>query len=76
MLKLFKIYQASPDTQRIWTMLKQIKQYCICYDCSTATTYCLIYNIPEFKKTFKVYYTPATDTAQRIEIYRNMEEHK
>ena len=76
MLKLFKIYQASPDTQRIWAMLKQIKQYCICYDCSTTTTYCLIYNIPKFKKTFKVYYTPITDTAQRIEVYRNMEEHK
>lgn len=76
MLKLFKIYQASPDTQRIWAMLKQLKRYCISYDCSTTTTYCLIYNVPEFKKTFKVYYTPAIDTAQRIEVYCNTEEYK
>lgn len=76
MLKLFKIYQASPATQSIWALLKQLKRYSISYDCSTTTTYCLIYNIPEFKKTFKVYYTPATDTARRIEVYCNTEEYK
>lgn len=72
MLKLFRIYQASPATQSIWALLKQLKRYSIHY--SNSTTPCLIYTIPEFKKTFKVYYTPTTDTVHRIEVYNEVEE--